>query len=489
MNKQIRKLGIALCVCYLAVFGMLNYVQVFAADDLNERPENVDRVRLDFSRPRGTITTADDTILAESVPVDDEFEYQRRYPTGDLFAPVTGFFSFEFGSDGLERTYADELAGDTAEQELRSFADLFVDEEQIGDLRTTLETTVQQAAKDALGERRGSVAAINPQTGAVLALWDFPSYDPNALASHDLEAVRAARAFLDPDSPDSPLVASAYQDRFFPGSTFKLVTASTGLKVGSVTPEDPVYPVVTSYTPPQTTRPLSNFGGSSCGGALFEILARSCNSSFAQMGVEQIGPENMIAGAESFGMNQEPPLDLPRPVASSFPTDFTENLPALAQSAIGQNSVQTSPLQMAMVAGAIANDGVMMEPYVVDELRDADGDVIEEHDEQAWQQPIRAEVAATMQEAMRGVVNGGTANGLAIEGVDVGGKTGTAQLGTDPPSSHAWIVGWAGPPGGDPVVAVAVIVEAIPGVSEVTGGETAAPIANAVMRAALASAG
>ena len=489
MNSQIRKLGIALCVCYLAVFGMLNFIQVFHADALSERPENTDIIRIDYARNRGTITAADGTVIAESVEVDDEFDYQRTYPTDDLFAAVTGFYSFEFGATGLERTYQEELVGDTAEQQLRSFADLFVAEDQVGDLRTTLRVDLQSLAREQLGQRRGSVVALDPRDGAVLALWDYPSFDPNALASHDFEAVRDARGFLSPESPDSPLVASAYQDRFFPGSTFKVVTGASALDQGVISVDEPTYPEVTSYTPPQTDRPLSNFGGGTCGGTFFTILARSCNSSFAQMGVEDLGPERAIAGAEDFGFNAVPPLDLPGPVASNYPTDFTENLPALAQSSIGQNEVQASPLQMAVVAAAVANDGVIMVPYTVAELRDADGDVIDSHDDEEWRRAISAGTAATMRDAMRGVVANGSASSLQLPGLDVGAKTGTAQLGTDPPSSHAWMIAFAGPAGGEPEIAVAVLVEAQPGVSETTGNSAAGPIAAAIIQAALSGDG
>lgn len=485
MNTQIRKLGIGLMACYIAVFAMLNYIQVFNAEALNERPENVDAVRIDYARNRGTITTADGVVIAESVPVDDEFEYLRRYPTNDLFAAVTGFYSFEFGSDGLERSYQEELVGDTAEQQIRGLADLFVGEDQVGDLETTLRNDVQTVAREQLGQQRGSVVALDPRTGAVLALWDYPSYDPNALSGHDFEQVRANREFLQPDNPDSPLIAGAYEDRFFPGSTFKVVTASSALEAGVITPEEPVYPSVTSYTPPQTTRPLSNFGGSTCGGALFEILARSCNTSFAQMGVENLGGERAIAGAEAFGFNQVPPLDLPEPVASNYPTDVVDDPPALAQSSIGQNDVQATPLQMALVAATVANGGETMVPYVVQELRTGDGDVVETTDPETWLRPISDATAATMRDAMRGVVTNGSASSMQISGVDVGAKTGTAQLGTEPPSSHAWMIAWAGPQGGEPVVAVAVLVEAQPGVSETTGNSAAGPIARAVIEAAL----
>jgi len=193
----------------------------------------------------------------------------------------------------------------------------------------------------------------------------------------------------------------------------------------------------------------------------------------------------MINGAESFGFNQRPPIDLPAPAASAFPTDFTNDLPALAQASIGQNDVQATPLQMALVAAGVGNGGVVMTPHVLAEIRDGDNDVVETYDDSAWHQAISPDASATMRQAMVGVVEDGTATGLQMPGFEVGGKTGTAQLGTDPPSSHAWIIGFAGPPGGQPEVAVAVIVEAQPGVSEITGGQVAAPIARAVMEAAL----
>ncbi|MEL7210668.1 MAG: penicillin-binding transpeptidase domain-containing protein, partial [Actinomycetota bacterium] len=226
-------------------------------------------------------------------------------------------------------------------------------------------------------------------------------------------------------------------------------------------------------------------------GDLFTILARSCNTSFARMAVEDIGPDRMIAGAESWGFNSVPPLDLPAPAASNFPTDFTGNLPALAQSAIGQNDVAATPLQMAMVAAGVANDGVVMEPYVVQEIRDGEGDILSETDPDVWQQAVDGATALTMRQAMIGVVErpDGTAGSLAIPGREVGGKTGTAQLGTDPPRSHAWIIGFAGPPGGQSEVAVAVIVEGEEGASEQTGGTVAGPIARTMMEAVLSSPG
>jgi peptidoglycan glycosyltransferase len=491
MNTRIRRLGVAMLIAYVAVFAKLNYIQVFNAESLNEELGNNREILRDFTEPRGTITSADGALLARSVEVDDEFERQREYPTGELFGHITGFFSFEFGAEGLERSYNDELAGQTAEQELRSFADLFVDKERTGNLKLSVRDDLQRLARDQLGARRGSVVVIDPRTGAVLAMWSFPSYDSNALSTHNQADAQAARdLLLAADDPNnafdrSPLSPAAYRERFFPGSTFKVVTGSTGLESGTVRADDPVYPTVTEYTPPQTVVPLSNFGGNLCGGDLLEILSQSCNTSFAQMAVEDIGPDRMITGAENFGFNDTPPIDLPAPAESAFPTDFDQNLPALAQSAIGQNDVAATPLQMALVAAGVANDGVIMEPYVVDEIRDGEGVVLHSADPSAWRQAVTAGTADTMRQAMIGVVEGGTATSLAIPGFEVGGKTGTAQLGTDPPRSHAWIIGFAGPPGGPAEVAVAVIVEGEEGASEQTGGTVAGPIARAMLEAAL----
>lgn len=487
MNRQIRKLGVFLALCYVALFVMLNYVQVFDAESLNEHPSNIRPVLRDFTEPRGTVSTADGTVIARSVPSDDRFELQREYPEGQLYAHTTGYFNFSFGAEGVERSYNDLLAGQTTEQEIRSFADLFSDADPVGNLTLTLRDDVQRVAQQALGDQRGSVVAIDPRDGSLLAAWSFPSYDPNALSSHDLDAASEAREFLQPNNPDSALVPSWYRQRFFPGSTFKVVTGATGVDTGVVSADQPVYPDTTEYVPPQTTRPLRNFGGSSCGGNLIEILTVSCNTAFAEMGTETIGPDRMVDGAESFGFNSRPPLDLPAPAASAFPTDFTDDLPALAQASIGQNDVQATPLQMALVSAGIANGGVIMTPHVLDEVRDGEGEVIDTYDPEPWRQAVDANAAATMRGAMINVVTApnGTAGRLAIPGMEVGGKTGTAQLGTDPPSSHAWIMGFAGPPGGEAEVAVAVIVEAQDGVSEVTGGRVAGPIAQQVMVAAL----
>ena len=487
MNTQIRRLGIALIACYIALFVMLNWIQFVHKDQLDNNANNTIGVKQDFNKPRGTITSADGVLLAQSVaqPSGSEFSYQRTYPEADLFAQMSGFYSFRLGASGLEKTYNDELAGQTIGQQVSGFADLLNPRPQVGNLTITVRKDLQQVAKTALGDREGSVVAIDPKTGALLAFWSFPSYDPNAISSNDLNAAQDAyNALLKVDG--QPLRAHQYQERYFPGSTFKTVTGSIGVDTGVVTVESPSYPVATSYTPPGTTKSISNFGGESCGGTLYPILQVSCNSAFAQMGTETIGPDRMIAGAQAFGFNSKPPIDLPAPVASSFPTDFRRNLPALAQASIGQNDVQATPLQMALVAATIANGGTMMKPHVLQDVRDSENGIVSRYDTGAWLRPISADSAAVMKAGMLDVVARGTATRLQIPGYEVGGKTGTAQLGIDPPASHAWIMGFAGPPG-DPQIAIAVVVLNQAGFgSEATGGRVAAPIAQQVMAAYLA---
>lgn len=487
MNRQIRRLGAGLIACYVALFAMLSYWQVLEAQSLQDHPSNLRGIIRDFNQPRGTIETADGVLLARSVPSgDDRFPLQREYLEPGRYAHLTGYFSLELGAAGIEQEYNTELAGRTFEQQFARFSDLFVDHDTTGDVILSVHDSVQQVAQQQLGDRRGSIVALDPRSGEILALWSFPSYDPNVLSSHDFSAARDAKVALDA-APGAPLLAHSYQERYFPGSTFKIVTAGAGLESGRVTVDDPVYPVTSSYTPPQTSVPIGNFGGASCGGTLIPILEVSCNTAFAEMAAETLGPDIMIDGAERFGFNDAPPIDLPAPARSVFPTDFDQNLPALAQAGIGQNDVAATPLQMALVAAAVANGGEIMAPTVMEEIRDADGRVFESADERVWRRALDEDDAATLRSAMVSVVEQGTAARMAIPGMVVGGKTGTAEIGRGVTETHAWVIGFAGPPGEVPRVAVAVLVEAQPGQGQQAGGQVAAPIARAVLDAALAA--
>ncbi|MEZ5321437.1 MAG: penicillin-binding protein 2 [Microthrixaceae bacterium] len=499
MNSRIRRLAIVLLLCYGALVGRLTLTQVVQAPALDDSPANGRKLAQEFAKPRGEIVTADGTVVASSTKVGMT-RYQRHYPTDDLFAHVVGSYSPLFGSDGVERSYGDQLSGNTNDFRFDGFFERGDESPNVGTVHLTLRDRVQEEARAALGTRKGSVVAIDPRDGAVLAMWSYPSYNPNLTADLNSDAAKKFKEAYD-RSPDKPRLAKAFRDRFFPGSTFKVVTAAAGLESGRVTDDDPSYPPTRQYTPPLTSRPIRNFDGESCGGALPELLRVSCNVGFSRMGAELLGPEIMTDTAEQFGFNDVPPLDVPGAVPSVFPTDWGRRLsgprtpggadvyertPLLAQAAIGQNDVSATPLQMALVAGAVGTDGRILAPHVVDSVTNRRGRNVMTYEPKVWRTPLTGASVATLHDDMVGVVTGGTASRMALSGVVVGGKTGTAQLGTTPPRSHAWVIGFAGPPGAPAEVAVAVLVEGQQGASEQTGGRVAAPIAKRVIEAALA---
>ena len=320
--------------------------------------------------------------------------------------------------------------------------------------------------------------------------------------------------------PDNPLLPKATRELFFPGSSFKVVTSAAALDTETVTLDFPVFPTVASYTPPLTTREVSNFAAAECGGPLRELVRRSCNAGMAQLAVELLGPSELITTAEAFGFNDVPPLELPGVVESNMPTAFGQRLgrtvevdpqlqaqfdcppsescilptslrpvellddmPALAQSSIGQFEVKATPLQMALVAAAIANDGDVPRPHVVSSVIDANGSVLYRANLDPWRRAVSSDTAAAVREAMAAVVASGTGGRAAVEGLVVGAKTGTAQIGESVESTHAWIVAFAGENLDRPEVAIAVIVEADELAGEQTGGRVAGPVANAVLTA------
>jgi peptidoglycan glycosyltransferase len=471
-------------VLYVVLFGALNVVQVWRSEELNTHPLNTRPVIRDFGRTRGLIVTADGAVVARSVPTEGRFAHRRDYPEGELFGHVTGYFSFLFGTDGVERIANDALTGGGDTDQTTGLGPLLDRDDDVEDVVLTLRADLQRLARDRLGDRAGSIVVLDPRSGAVLALWSWPTYDPNRLATLDLPASRTAWDELLAD-PANPLRASAWRDRFFPGSTFKIVTGSAALDAGLVTTAEPVYPVETQWTPPLTTRPVRNFGERPCGGALVEITARSCNTAFARMAVD-LGPQTMHDTAVAYGFNTDVPFDLPGAVQSRYPevAYFDENTPALAQTGFGQNDVAATPLQMALVAAAVANNGVIMRPYTVAEIRDTRGRVVERTRPVTWRAAVTPTVAATMREAMVAVVASGTGTRAAVPGVQVAGKTGTAQTGSEPPAAHAWFIGFA--PAEAPRIALAVIIEGQPDAADLTGGSTAAPIARDLFAAALA---
>lgn len=501
IDRQLRHILIVLLVCFVALFVQLNRVQVLDAEALREHPANTRTVQRDFSRPRGFISTADDVVVARSVPSDGPFELQREYPEGELYAHTVGYLSFNIGAEGIERTYNDELVGRTPALQLSGLAGILGEDESTGQVVLTVRHDLQTTARDALGDRRGSVVMLDPRTGDILAMYSNPSFDPNVLASHDGRSVNEAFSEL-VDADGNPLRAASYREIYFPGSTFKVVTAAAALDTGVATLDAPVFDASNSYVAPLTSRGLANFGGNTCGGPLIELLRVSCNTGFAQLGAELLGPTRLIDQAQAFGFNTVPPIDLPGAVASRFPTDYGEqrrapsveipagvyeNTPALAQASIGQNEVAATPLQMALVAAAVANDGETFAPRIVSEIRNTKGEVVTTPNPTVWQEPISLSTATALRQAMIAVVESGSGREARVQGIEVGGKTGTAQTGTDQSLSHAWFVAFAGRPTERPEVVIAVLVEATESNPDQTGGQVAAPIARELIAAYFAA--
>lgn len=488
MNRQIRKLAVGLIACYLVLFVALNYWQVGRQRELNARVDNTRAIRREFDERRGQILTADGVVLAQSIdnPPGSRFRYQRQYPTGELFANVTGYYTFSYGATQVERTQNEVLTGTTGEQQLRNLPGLITGSDDSGSVRLTLRNDLQQVARTALGDRQGSVVMMNPRTGAVLAMWSYPSYDPNLVAVPDPDEAGNALTWLQ-NAPGDPLLANAYMQRYMPGSTFKVITTAIALTNGVTSPAH-VYEDAAEWVPPQTQRPIQNYRGTVCGGDLLEVFTRSCNIPFAQMAID-LGPQRMIDGVAAWGIGETIPIDLPRAAASTFgPTaDLSQRLPELGMRGFGQNEDQMVPLHMAMVASTIANGGQMMRPYVVGTTLAHDGSVLSTTTPEVWRTPITPDVAATIGTMMRSVATDGTASCcIALNGgISVAAKTGTAQLNAagEPERSHAWIVAYA--PVEDPQFAVAVMLRGTNAeISASTGGRLAGPIAKTMLDAA-----
>ncbi len=484
MNRRIRRLGIAFLILFVLLFGQVNYLQVFAAKRLADNPSNQRHLIQVYAVRRGSILARDErTVLATSTLTDGTLRYLRVYPAGQLYASVTGFASVLFGNAGLEAAQNDALQSEGLTSQ--SFLDELLGRPVQGaTVVTTIDPKLQRAAARALGNLPGAVVALDPRTGDVLAMYANPTYDPNALASHDPKVSSAAQAKLVQD-PQKPLLSRASQELFPPGSTFKMVTAAAALENG-ITPGT-LFANPPQLDLPQTNHALQNFGGEHCAGGAPKITLAlafevSCNVVFGEVGL-QIGANALVAQAEKFGFDETVPFALPWSEGRIPPAEtFANALPAVAFSAIGQEDVLANPLQMALVAEAIAGHGTEMAPRLVSELRDPSGRVIATFDPVAYGIPMSVATASALTQMMVSVVQSGTGTAAQIPGVVVAGKTGTAQTADGNP--HAWFVSFA--PAENPQIVVAVVVLNGGSLgSEATGGHVAAPIARAVLQAAL----
>jgi len=479
--RSVRRLSVVLAVLLLAVLVNLTYLQYYAAADLRAQGGNSRVLLEEYSRQRGPILLGS-TAIASSIPTNDQLRYLRQYANGPLYAPATGFYSVVYGATGIERTENSVLSGSDDRFFVDRVAQLFAGRGvQGGAVRLTLDPKAQQAAYDGLAGRTGAVAAIDPRTGAILALASSPSFDPNLLSSHDPASIRKAYDRYSAD-PTQPLLNRPLAMTLPPGSTFKLVTAAAALETGRYTPTT-VVPGPASLKLPNSTKELNNWSGTACGPGgktTFEnALAVSCNTAFASIGLD-VGADALKTQAQKFGFDNS--FEIPLRVATSrFPQN--PDLPQTAMSAIGQFDVTATALQMAMVGAGIANNGQVMNPYLVSQTLSPELEVLQNAEPTSYSQAMSPANAATLLGMMVTVVERGTGSNARIPGVTVGGKTGTAQTAPGQPP-HAWFVGVApADQAGGAQVAVAVVLQNGGGAAEVSGNKLAAPIAKAVMEA------
>jgi peptidoglycan glycosyltransferase len=480
MSAGIRRVGAAMMILFLGLVAQLTYLQVVRASRLADDPHNTRRFLRDISRPRGEVVTSEGFVLAKSVPTNDEFKYQRVYTpqTAKLFAQVVGFQSIQFGSVGVEAKYSSALAGRNLGNPL---SNAFSDRPATGTVVLSMSVKAQLAAASGLAGRRGSVVVLDVKTGGVVAMYSNPTFDPTLLASHNVKTAQAAREFL-LAVPDNPMLARAWREVYPPGSTFKTVTASTAL--ADHVDVNKQFPQLTELSLPLTTNKLQNFGGERCGGSLEEGFVESCNTTFGQVGLD-LG-EQLATGVQRFGVNTDPPpSDLDPGIARSagpLPGSFQRNQPLFALAAIGQGPVAVTPLEMALVAESVATGGVIRVPHVADKIEDVDGNVVRRIGTKQWRRAMDPVTAATMKQYMLAVVQRGTGTAAQIPGIQVAGKTGTAE--TNPGENpHAWFIAFA--PADNPRYAISVLVEhgGTDGANaEITGGRVAAPIAASVLR-------
>lgn len=487
MNKPIRTISIFCLLLFVALLVNSTWLQYGRAEGLDNDARNRRIIEAAYSRERGAILVGRDPI-AQSVPSDDRFEFQRTYPEPFKYAPITGYFSF-YDQTGAERSQNAVLSGDDSSLFVSNLVDLLSNENGMG---ASVQLTIDPAAQDAAyaglsglpGDVRGSVVALEPATGKILAMVSLPTYDPNLLASHDLGQVDTDYKRLQGDEGE-PLLNRATQQTLPPGSTFKVVTAAAAIESGLYSATDDV-PGGATYQLPLTSDDSGEIDneGRDCGTDTIpfsQAMENSCNTTFAALGVE-IGAEGLREQAEAFGFNSDYLEDLRPQAESVFPTEANE--PQAGQAAIGQFEVRATALQMAMVVAGIGNRGTVMRPYLVDEVQSPEFDVLDQRDPEELSRAVSPSTAGQLTDLLVSTVDDGTASPAAIPGFSVAGKTGTAQSGQDDVSPYAWFVSFA--PADDPQVAVAVMIESadIPR-GEIAGGQLGGPIAKAVMEAVI----
>lgn len=470
MNAPIGRVFALVVLLLASVIAFTTYWSVFAAGDLRDNVANR-RPLLEAQRvQRGEIRTVDGDLIAVSEPegTGGREIFIRSYPEGELFGHPVGYDFVDRGRAGIERSENDVLVG--RNNEFATILEQLEGRTEVGsDLTVTLDGAAQRLATQGLAGRAGSVVAIEPATGAVRAMVSLPGYDPNQ--------VRDQFGELN-DARGSPLFNRATQSSYAPGSTMKVVTAAAALDSGEFEPDS----ILNGSSPKEISGvELNNFGDVSFGDiTLTTALTRSVNTAWAEVAVD-LGADTLLEYMDRFGFNAKPPLDYPadQMLASGiYENDRLITDPDkldIGRVAIGQERLAVTPLQMAMVAATVANDGELAQPTFLQEVTDVDGRVTDELEPQIERRVISAESAAELTTMMANVVREGTGTAAALAGVEVAGKTGTAEVNVEQNINQPWFIGFA--PVKNPQIAVAVTIERSVG----TGGAIAAPIARDVM--------
>ncbi|MBS1672541.1 MAG: penicillin-binding protein 2 [Actinobacteria bacterium] len=483
MTKELRRISILVLVMFLALFGSVSWIQVVQADALGQNEANR-RTQLDsYEIQRGSII-AGGSPIATSVPSNDMYSFQRVYTDPQMWAAVTGYYNPVLGTaTGIEKAMNSELSGTGGSQFLSSIERIISGQPQKGaNVQLSLNPAAQKAAYDALQGLNGAVVAIEPKSGRILALVSTPGFDTNTLAVHNGKEVNSTYDALvaDPSKPLSNRAIAGNQNP--PGSTFKLVVATAALDSGKFTMQS-TFPNPAAYTLPGTTAAVHNAWGGTCGDGptvtLADAIRLSCNIPMAELAV-QLGDDPIRATAEKFGFGTQ--FALPQlSGVSTYPKSLSPDQTGLT--GFGQGDVRATPLQMALVAAGIANNGVVMNPHMVDRVEADDLSVLKQFDRTQFRQAMTADQARALTAAMQASVSSGAAQGARIDGVDVAGKTGTAENGDSDPYT-LWFTGFA--PASNPEIAVAVVVEDGGGQGQSGSGDAiASPIAKKVMEAVL----
>ncbi|MFE8924655.1 peptidoglycan D,D-transpeptidase FtsI family protein [Streptomyces rochei] len=488
MNKPLRRIAIFCGLLVLTLLVRDNWLQYVQADDLKEDEHNR-RVAIErYATPRGDIIV-DGKAITGHATTEGDFKYKRTYKDGAMWAPVTGYVSQAYGATQLEAIDDGILTGNDDRLFFRNTLDMITGKKREGgNVVTTLNAAAQKAAYDGLKKQggKGAVVAIEPSTGKILSMASYPSYDPSAIAGGGEADGEAWNRLQKKNNPDDPMLNRALREVYPPGSTFKVLTAAAALEHGLYDSADGKTDSPLPWTMPGTTTELPNEGDLPCEDAsLREALRVSCNTVFGKIGAD-LGNDEMLETAKKFGFTEEQFVPV-RSSASVFSDDMNASQTAL--SAIGQYNTAATPLQMAMVTSAIANNGTLMKPYMVDELQAPNLDTVEKTDPEKMSEPLSADNAQILQDMMETVVEDGTGTNAKIDGVTVGGKTGTAQHGVDNSENpYAWFISYAKGEDGSSPVAVAVVVEdENANRDDISGGGLAAPIARNVMEAVLES--